>query len=231
MSRRLEGQLLALVKFQNLASEQIIVAGLHLFGKCFHPGGTHFVVLGGGGFSVCIFLAHQFEGGFGRLASGLAALVLAFGSTGIIVGLLNFLVQGFLAFFQLPSQCVTLDTGTLYTVAGREAIEQGDAERKLQVLVHVLMPLATEGGILYPRDAVIVGSYPGTERELRIPGTLGDADALGGTFQTVLGGLDGGLVQQSLGIDFVRQGELGAEGFYIRRLNLEVLGCGKLQEL
>lgn len=131
----------AAVEVEYLGAEQVVVFGLKAVGHGFHPRRTRFVVLGGVGLAVGVFLLHQQEGSLCRFVGGAAAAVLCFGIDGVVVGLLYLLVEGFLAFLQLPVVGVLLDACTPYTVAGAEAVEDGNAERESDVLAEVVAQL------------------------------------------------------------------------------------------
>ena len=123
---------------------KILVAGLHEVGLRLQVSILRFVELGDGSLTVFVFRLHQLEGVLGTLQGFFGRFLLRLRIQGIVVHLLDFLIERLLCVVELQLLVFLLDTGIADVVARLETVEDGDAEVQADVLTEIVLQLGRE---------------------------------------------------------------------------------------
>ena len=151
------------------------------------------------------------------------------GGYGSVPGLLDFLVERLLGTAQLECLGALLQAGAANLVAGRELIEDGDAQGQAHVLAEVVAQLVPEA--LGAKGRVVVGAHASAQRERGGVRGLGNLELPGSTLEANLLGLNLRADAQGIGIDVVGMADDHLFERYLGTHHREAFPIGKFQQL
>ena len=116
-----------------------------MLGLSTEPAVAGIVVLGDAGLADLVFLLGQFVVLPGARRRFAAAGVAGLGRDGVVVGLLDLLVEGFLNAFKLDLLSLETQFGRTDAVADGESLEDGDVQRQADVLLKLFLSCCPNG--------------------------------------------------------------------------------------
>ena len=136
----------------------ILISGLNQVGLGFQIVVLRLVELGDGGLAVFVLGLLELEGITGRSDRLLRGLLLGLRVQGVVIHLLDLLVERLLRIVELQLLVLLLDTGIANLVTRLETVEDGHAHVQTDILREVVLELFAEGVGLKAGGGVIVGA-------------------------------------------------------------------------
>ena len=177
----LEVQCLAAIEIDKGGLVKVFVTSLNQIALCIQIDSLCLIELSDGGLAVLVFGLREHEGILAGVGGSLTAGIFGTGSKGIVISLLNLLIERLLDVVELEDLILAIYLGRTDAVARLEAAEDRNAEIQADVLREVVPQLGAERVGRHTVGLVVVGLKTGIEAERGIVTSLGDGNlAIGG---------------------------------------------------
>ena len=182
---------------------EVLISGLYQIRLRLQISILRLIELRDGRLASLVFGLHQLKGILRTLHGLQRCLFLRLRIQGIVIDLLDVLIERLLRIFKSQLLVLLIDTGITDVVTRLETVEDWHVQVQTDILTEVVLQLSTESIALEAAGGLIVGTQPTAQRECGEIACLGHLDTMLRTLQLQFLGKDLRLDTQCLSIDLI----------------------------